>query len=228
MLFGRLRFILLVALLVSNLGVGVGSLWFLRSMDRRYSSLFDRSVPVLNHLRTLTRELSTVQRLARRVADPQNEPEWNSLLLQLGDGSNAARAHGRLISGMELLRNTPHPAAMQKSAREYDEKVDRFLELVRSQKGAEAIQFNIDVLRPAYDHYMDVLDAVAAHVEREGTDLRARYAEDSRRFSGLMLAFAGWPLLAAVGVVVGMALLVLGLFVAVFFPRLFAGKSHAA
>ncbi|HVT72575.1 MAG TPA: MCP four helix bundle domain-containing protein [Lacunisphaera sp.] len=226
MQFGRLRFFLIVALLVSNLMVGLGSLWFLRSMDRRYAALYDRSVPVLNHLRTLTRELSTVQRLARRVSDPRNEPEWAALVTQLSEGSDAARAHGERIGGMELLKNSPHYANLRNAGREYDNRVDEFLALVRADKLSEASQFNIAMLRPTYDRYMDLLDDVAVYVDREGNNLRARYAEESKRFGGLLLAFAGWPLLAAGVVIVIVTLLVLGLFVAVFFPRLFADRSN--
>jgi hypothetical protein len=58
MQFGRLRFVLILALLASNLLVGVRSLFFLRSMNQRYTTLLERSVSPINGLRTLTRELS--------------------------------------------------------------------------------------------------------------------------------------------------------------------------
>ncbi len=228
MQFGRIRFVLILALLGSNLLVGVLSLYFLRSMDQRYSVLFDRSVPLLNNLRTLTRELGGVQRLARRISDPKNEADWSALLRQMDEASNNAKAHGLEISSMDLLKETRHLGAMVRLSREYDDKVDRFLVLARAQKIVEANQFNAEVLRPAYDRYMDVLDNVANYVEREGSDLRVRYAEDSRMFGGFLLAFAGWPLLAAGVIIVVMALLVSGLLVAVFFPRLFAAKSRPA
>ena len=228
MQFGRLRFVLILALLASNLIVGVLSLYFMRSMDQRYSALFDRSVPLINNLRTLTRELGHVQRLARRISDPKNEVAWSSLLTQMDEASNNAKAHGLEISAMELLKATPHLQAMVRLSREYDDKVDQFLALARAQKISEANQFNVEVLRPSYDRYMDVLDNVANYVEREGNDLRVSYAQDSRLFGGFLLAFAGWPLLAAAVIIVVMVLLVIGLFVAVFFPRLFASKSTAA
>jgi hypothetical protein len=147
------------------------------------------------------------------------------LLAQMDEASNNAKAHAVEISGMELLQQTRHVQAMKQSGLEYDRKVDAFLALARAKKISEASQFNVEVLRPAHDHYMDVLDTVANYVEREGTDLRVRYAEDSRLFGGFLLAFAGWPLLAALIIIVVMALLVIGLFAAVFFPRLFASKS---
>ena len=225
MQFGRLRFVLILALLASNLLVGVLSLLFLRSMEQRYAQLFDRSVPLINNLRTLTRELGGVQRLARRISDPKNETSWAELLKQMDEASNSAKTHAIEISVMESLKDSRHVATMARFGREYDEKVDQFLALAHAGKVAESNQFNIDVLRPAYDRYMDVVDDAANYVEREGVDLRARYAADSRLFGGFLLAAAGWPLLAAAGLVVVMALLVMGLFAAVFFPKLFTSKQ---
>lgn len=228
MKFGRLRFVLILALLASNLLVGVLSLLFLRSMEQRYAALFDRSVPLINNLRTLTRELGSVQRLARRISDPKNEAHWAALLPQMAEGSANAHQHTVEIMGMGSIQGSPHVAVLTRASREYAEKVDQFLVLAKSERIAEANQFNIEVLRPAYDQYMDALDAAGNYVEREGADLRARYAEDSRLFGGFLLAFAGWPLLAAGVIIVVMALLVIGLFAAVFFPKLFAAKPRAA
>jgi hypothetical protein len=228
MQFGRLRFVLILALLASNLLVGVLSLLFLRSMEQRYVALLDRSVPLINNLRTLTRELGAVQRLARRISDPKNEVAWAELLPQMADFSTVARNHALEISAMDSLKDSRHVAALTRYAREYDGKVGHFLGLARSDRIAEANTYNNEVLRPTYDEYLDLLDTVANFVEREGSDLRARYADDSRFFGGLLLAAAGWPLLAAAVLIVVMALLVIGLFAAVFFPRLFGSKQPAA
>jgi hypothetical protein len=227
MKFGRLRFVLILALLASNLLVGVLSLLYLRSMEQRYAALFDRSVPLINNLRTLTRELGAVQRLARRISDPKNEAAWAALLPQMARDSGTARSHAAEIAGMDSLKDSPHAGPLAKAGREYAEKVDRFLALAQGERIAEANEFNITVLRPAYDQYMDALDAAGNYVEREGSDLRARYAEESRLFGGFLLAAAGWPLLGAAVIGVVVALLVAGLFAAVFFPKLFVAKPTA-
>jgi Four helix bundle sensory module for signal transduction len=225
MQFSRLRFVLILALLASNLLVGVLSLYFLRSMDQRYATLFDRSVPAINSLRTLTRELSTVQRLARRVVEPDQETAWKNLLTQMDDASNNALAHALEISRMDLFKETRHAATIAEVSKEYDQKVDHFLALARDQKLAEASQFNLQVLRPYYDTYQHTLDVAAGYVQQQGSDLRDRYTEESRVFGGFLLAAAGWPLLAAAMVIGVMVLLVIGLFAAVFFPRLFTPRS---
>src|SRR5205814_8803362 len=46
--------LLVVVLVLSNIGLGIFSFYLLRSVDRTYSDLIDRSVPVLNDLQTLT------------------------------------------------------------------------------------------------------------------------------------------------------------------------------
>ncbi|MBI3885274.1 MAG: MCP four helix bundle domain-containing protein [Opitutae bacterium] len=218
MIFNRLKFILIVALLASNLLVGVFSLYFLNSINERYATLLDSSVPVINSLRTLTRELGAVQRLARRVVDPTNETSWKDLVQQLDDGSNSAKAHAREISAMEFFRDTRFGDNIARSSTDYDEKADAFLSLVRAQKFAEANVFNAETLRPSYDRYMLALDGAAAHVQREGAHLSASYAADSKLFSGFLLAFAGWPLLAAGIIVLVMAVLLVVLMAAVLVP----------
>src|ERR1051326_6106373 len=45
---------IIVALLVSNVALGLFSAYLLRQTDRSYSELIDRDVPLLNDLQTLT------------------------------------------------------------------------------------------------------------------------------------------------------------------------------
>lgn len=218
MIFNRLKFILIVGLLASNLLVGVFSLYFLNSINVRYATLLDSSVPLINSLRTLTRELGAVQRLARRVVDPSTEVAWKELVQQLDDGSNNARAHARVVSSMDFFKDTRIGASILRCSEDYDDKADVFLALIRSQKLAEANQYNTDILRPSYDRYMLALDGAAAHVAREGANLSASYAAESKLFGSFLLAFAGWPLLAAGGIVLVMAVLLVVFLAAVFVP----------
>src|SRR6478735_5690968 len=118
MLSRRVRFTIVVGLLIANLAVGILSLFFLRSVNQRYALLFERSIPVVNNLRTLTRELGMVQRLARRVVDPEREPSWKELPQKMNDGSSRARVHALDISNAELLKGTPHVDAIAAMSRD--------------------------------------------------------------------------------------------------------------
>lgn len=227
MFSARVRFWLVAILLVTNLAVGVLSLFFLRSVNQRYALLFERSIPVATSLRTLTRELGATQRLARRVADPAREMAWKDLPPQLGDAATRARVHALDISGADLIKETPHGAAIVGMCKEYDAKAGHFLELVSAGKIAEAHQYNLETLRPAFDNYLLTLDAAADYVEGQGTKLRDRYTQDTRFFGGLLLAFAGWPVIAAGVAVFVLAILIVTLLVTIFAPELGWSKRGA-
>jgi hypothetical protein len=213
----RSRFWLVVCLLLSNLTVGGLGLYVLHSVNQRYAALFAHSVPVVNNLRMLTRELSQVQRLARRIVDPANEPAWQELIPQMDDVSKKARGRALDVSGAELFRDTPHAAGIAALGREYDDRVEKYLALARERKLPEANQFNNEVLRPTYDNFLLKLDEAADFVEAQGNTLRDRYTQDTHFFGRLLLALAGWPLVAA-----GLALLILGALIAVLLVTIFA------
>lgn len=215
---------LVVGLLVSNLAVGLTSLVYLNSINDRYATLIDTNMPLINRLRTLTRELGTIQRYARRVIEPAAEPRWESLVDAMDEASNSARVHAAQLGRMDLFRDTPHAAALARFAQEYDERADQFLALVRAKRTEEAGRFNTDVLRPTYDRYQVALDAAADYVQQRGMDLRDRYAQESRLFSRLLLAIAGWPVVAAMLVVIPMIFLLTILIMSIFAPGIGLGR----
>jgi hypothetical protein len=214
------RFWLVISLLVSNLAVGILSLFFLRSVNQRYATLFEGSIPVVSSLRTLTRETTRVQRLARRIAEPENGAFWRDLVTELQDEKSRVRVHGQEISAMALFNDTEHASAIDAMSVAYDDRIDAYLALARAGKLSEAGRFNNEVLRPTYDNYQLKLDAAAEFVEAQGNSLRERYTKESRYFGGLLLAFAGWPVLAAAIAVLVLGLLIITLLVTIFTPEL--------
>jgi hypothetical protein len=216
----NLRFWLVIGLLVSNLAVGVLSLFFLRSVNQRYATLFEGSVPVVNSLRTLTRETTQIQRLSRRIAEPENGAFWQELVDELQHKRPRVRIHGEEISGVPLFSGTDHASAISDASREYDGRIEQYLELARAGKLAEAGRFNNAILRPTYDNYQLKLDAAAQFVEEQSIKVRERYTKESRYFGGLLLAFAGWPVIAAAIAVLVLGLLIITLLVTIFTPEL--------
>jgi hypothetical protein len=220
MFFNRLKSWLVVGLLLSNLAVGLMSLFYLNSINERYASLIDTNVPLINRLRSLSRELGGVQRFARRVAEPASDADRTALLDEMDAASNNARAHAAQLGRMGLFKDTRHAQTLARFGQDYDDRADKFLALAREGKLDEANKFNAETMRPTFDSYQLALDAAANYVQQQGTDLRARYEQESRLFSRLLLAFAGWPVVAAALIVVPMLFLILMLIVAVFAPGL--------
>jgi hypothetical protein len=203
-----LRFWILAALLAANLVVGVLSLYFIRSVNDRYAALFEDGAPAIYNLRTLTREVTGVQRLARRVTSPEHEPEWAELVPLMAEARERLDTRVHDVGTMAVFQDTPHPAAIRAISAEYAAHGQRFLELARAGRLAEAMEFNLAVLRPCHDRFQQTLDAAADHIEEQGRNLRDRYAKDSRFFGVVSLAFASVPIVAvSVGALVMTALL---------------------
>jgi hypothetical protein len=213
-----LRFWVLAALLTANLVVGVLSLYFVRSVNHRYAALFEYGAPVIYNLRTYTREVTAVQRYARRVLTPAHEAAWSELLPQMAAAQVALESRADAFDN-DLFKGSNHPAAIVEINREYRAHVQQFLKLAREGRLEEAEAFNIATLRPCHDRFQQVLDSAADYVEVQGRDLRDRYARDSRFFGGVSLAFASVPLLAIVGGVLVMTVLIGLLLLVVINPR---------
>jgi hypothetical protein len=212
------RFSLIAGLLIANLLVGVVSLYFIRSVNRRYAELFEQGTPVIYNLRMLTREITGVQRLARRLTSPAQETSGTELAPQMVAACGLVEAHVRDIGQMAIFRDSPHPAALADLSREYSVHAREFLQLVNAGNLAEADRFNLVTLRPCHDRFQGVVDASADYVEQQARDLRTRYAKDSRFFGGVSLAFASVPVLAVTGGALVMTVLIGVLFVVIFLP----------
>lgn len=225
MLLNRLKFLLIVGLLASNLLAGVLGIYYLQSLNSRYAALLESQVPLIDNLRTLTRELGAVQRLARRVTDPGREPRWSDLVRLLDETSNNARSHAADISLMQSIKETESSADLLSESIEYDDKADAFLVLVRRQETGLARSYLTTTLRPAYRKYMQALDTVAARTQNEGADLSADYTEDSKQFSNLLLLVTGWPLLL-IGVFLFIAVVLTAILISTMrVPGLFGTKE---
>jgi hypothetical protein len=219
MLSHRFKFWLIVGLLIANLAVGIVSLYFLRSVNARYAGLVEHGIPVINSLRTLTREQTAMQRAARMATESSNEAAFNELLGQLEAAAGRVQAHANDISAAALLKDTKHAGALREANRDYNTQVGEFLRVARAQKQEAAGRFNNEVLRPAYDRMQLALDEAATFVEQQGSNLRDRYAQDSRFFGGLSLAFTGWPVVVALVMMLVLGVLIFTLFLTIFTPE---------
>lgn len=214
-----LRYWVIAALLAANLVVGVLSLYFSRAVNERYAALFEDGVPAIYQLRTLTREVTGVQRLARRIITPEHEPAWAELPGRMHEAREQLDTRVRDVRAMEIFRGTPHAEAIQSASREYADEVRRFLQFAQERRLTEAAEFNLLVLRPCHDRFQQAIDHSADFVEAQGRDLRDRYARESRFFGGVSLAFASVPIVALSAGILVMTVLIGVLILVVINPR---------
>lgn len=225
-MISRVKSWLVIGLLVSNLTVGLLSLFYLNSINDRYSSLLDTHVPLINRLRTLTRELGLVQRYARRITDESDPARRSALADEMDAASNNARAHAEQLARQEIFRDGARAGRFGTFSQDYDDKANHYLALVRDGKLAEAARFNSEVMRATYDDYQAALDVAANRVLQQGLDEKARYEQESRWFSRLLLAFAGWPVLAALLLIVPLVIVFVVLAVAIAAPAFGVRRNY--
>ena len=214
-----IRFWILAGLLATNLVVGVLSLYFLRSVNQRYAALFEGGAPAIYSLRTLTREVTGVQRLARRIVTPAHEPAWRDLLPEMTQARNQVDARIQEVRTFTIFQGTEHPAAVLAASEDYAGHVRTFLALAAEGRLDDAAEYNLIELRPSHDRFQHVIDRSADFVAVNARDLRDRYARDTRFFGGLSLAFASVPIVAVTIGVLIMTVLIGVLLLVVINPR---------
>jgi hypothetical protein len=210
--------LLVIVLVLSNVGLGVLSFYLLRTLDRRYSELFDHSVPVLNGLQTLTARAMQ----AMRVTNPE--------LFAAGADRSAAvqRAKVALAEDRDLrtgiLRAEWSGAEPRKAELRAAGEVFALLaaEVNRHHaagRHAEAARLRASDLRAAFDRYIAATTAAADSVELGSRRTNESVSERTASMAAVVLGLAGWPL-----IVLLLLLLLTALFVVVLMV-LFRGRE---
>lgn len=186
-----------VALLVSNLLLGVVSFMFIRDIDQRYGQLLDISLPVLNEVRSLSWEVTQVQRSINRY--PQYDPPGrNELLAKRGMATVRAAELLDKIKGRDLAEPLMDPLGkLEQTQATVMTASARWLEAVESGDLARAQQINLTSLQPAYERHARELEQLAVLIEKTGAEANVAVSADAFKSRAIVMAIATWPLMAA-------------------------------
>lgn len=190
--------LLVVALTISNIGLGLFSFYLLRSLDRNYSQLLGQSVSQLNRFQTLTaRSVDAMRATGPMLLDTKPEQLEASLAL-----SGKAIEIDRLLRDKELsVEWVSDPGPKQ----EVSETGQRFttasldvLQLVKAGNRDEARRVRDATVRPAYDRYLAALTNTADKLEVASLRKNEEYSAHTGSMSAWLLGVAGWPVLVLV------------------------------
>ncbi len=186
----------LVALLASNLVIGVLSFSFIQQLDNRYGQLLNNSLPLLNQVRTLSWEVTQVQRSINRY--PQFDEAGRKDLM-----ARRARSSVRASELLNLILNRDLPAPLREplEALEADQAEimaasARWEGFIRSGDLLAAQATNLSAVQPAYEAHAKVLEDLAGRIEKNGTAMNDAYSADASRSGIIVLAIAAWPFMA--------------------------------
>lgn len=189
----RIKFWLLLILLASNVGLGAVGLYALRALDANYTELLSKGLPSLENLRTLTRDLSAVQRASLRAiaaATPLEREEHMTSLLGLLATVESDRAD--LLDGPSLL-NPEDISRIDTAVRRYRVACETMMRARKEGAHEDAGRLHREEMRPAYELALAAIDGAAARVVKSGYELNARYSSETMRYTRALAVLGGWP-----------------------------------
>lgn len=212
--------ILVIVLIVSNVGLGIFSVYLLRAVDRKYSVLIEQTVPSINELQTLT----------AWSVDAMRGTNPNLFQGSAGDAAVTAQRSRNTLEHERALRRHAlqrewlvlKPAErtqMAETGEAFTHEALGVLQLFEGGRKAEAVQKRDGALRPAFDHYVQCLTKTADLLEAEGLRTSGNLAQQTGSMSHMMLGVATWPVMV-VGLFFLLALVYVGgvLFKVLVFP----------
>lgn len=194
--------ILVVMLVVSNIGLGIFSFYLLQRLDRGYSELIERSVPLLNDLQTLTARSVDAMRVT------------GAGLLEADAAARAAavqRARKILESERafreKILRRDWLPASLA-GQRESGKTGAAFSALAAEVVAAAAngdreaaTRLRDAKLRPAFEDYQAALTHAADLLETESMRVNDDFSAHASSMSRVVLGLSGWPLIVLIALI---------------------------
>jgi hypothetical protein len=188
--------ILVVVLIVSNVGLGIFSVYLLRAVDRKYSVLISETVPSINELQTLTAWSVDAMRGTNPILF--QEPAGDAAAT--AQHSRSAIEHERDLRSHALQREwlVLKPAErkeMETTGETFTRESLAVLQLFEGGRKAEAVQKRDSTLRPAFDRYLRCLTKSADLLEVEGLRTSGNLTQQTGSLSHMMLGVATWPVM---------------------------------
>lgn len=210
----RIKFWLLLLLLFSNLTLGAVGLHALRSVERNYTELVTLSIPVVDALRALTRDIGALQRSSLRLIWVADAAERQTLLQTIEEVRPAIQdSLGQLTKGRSLLGDVER-RRIQLEVESYLMAAEAMLRARHLGQDTEAGRIHREAMRPTYETAIRAIDDGATLVLQSGSELQARYSSQSERLAHTIVLLGGWPAaLAGAALLFGCAIAIL-----LFFP----------
>lgn len=206
--------LLVLVLIVSNIGLGAFSFYLLRTMDRSYTELFERSVPVLNDLQTLTAKAMTAMR-GTNAASIAHQPAPPPIFIDQGRASFLADRvlREKLIKTQWLSGSENEKAEFRAAGEAFSQVGDEVMVALAAGRWSDAAKVREGRLRAAFDRYIAATTKLADFVEAASERANDAVSARTGSLSNVVLGIASWPVLLLAGLLALTAIFVLVLMV---------------
>jgi hypothetical protein len=215
--------LLILLLLISNIALGGFGFYLLRAIDRNYSLLINRSVPILNGLQTVTARATE----AMRSTNPNLLTETKIPSAEVAVRARVAMERDQTVRNNVLSRNWVENAeALREKIREAGQTFDRaaadVISILETNDVAGANQKRETDLRPAYNRYVDATTEAAELLQNKSLETSDGLSVQTANFSKVMLSLGTWPM-----IILGIFLLFTAVFVisVLIKVKLFSGQA---
>lgn len=215
--------ILVVVLIVSNIALGIFGFYFLRTVDRRYSTLIDQTVRPMNDMQELTALISQAMHNTNPTLFGGSAESRAEMLQRARLALDRDRdLRNQIVQREWFATDSADRLKFQNAGEAFNKVAGETITLLGSGRTIEAGQQREQFLRPARDRYVaattQAADALEAQSRRDSDTLTARTGS----ISNIMLGLGSWPLMILAGL-----LLVTALFVIVVLLNVFLFKREA-
>lgn len=201
--------LLVVVLVLSNLGLGGFSFYLLGALDREYSIVIGRSVPVLNSLQTLTAKAMEAMRATNPAQFGRQSDRAAAFVQQAGmqftaDREERVKALKPEWAGASLERNE-----LQVTGDRFTLLGMEVLAHYNAGRVDEAVRLREGDLRVAFDRYIAAATKAADVLEVESTKINSDISARAGSVSSVVLGISTWPLILLLGILMMTVMLVL-------------------
>lgn len=193
-------------LLLMVVGLGVFSAYLIRQMDRDYSSLIDRTLPLIDEIRLVSREQSTAFRsIVSGLVE--NEPGKVAAAAQQARSAMEEMRRGEaVLLASEVLRERPELIeALKKTDAAFLAAADDILPYVSATSTAEAERERLERLRGTLENANATTRQMIQFVEDRSQSISDDFSQFARTRSTILFGIAGLPVvvgsLAAIAIV---------------------------
>lgn len=205
--------LLVVLLVLSNVGLGLFSFFLLRAIDRQYSELIGRSVPVLNALQTLTARSMMAMRSTNRANFEAPAASRGGVVQQ----ANVALAEDRDLRNEVLkadwLGTSAERTELQTAGEAFTKLSGEVIAHYSAGRIDEAARVRESDLRAAFDRYISATTKAADVIEADSQRLNDSVSARAGSMAKWLLGLASWPIVALVGLLLLTAIFVVVLMV---------------
>lgn len=206
--------LLVLILVISNIGLGAFSFYLLRAMDRSYSELFDRSVPILSDLQTLTARAVHAMRGTNSTPHAGKSSAPPAFIEQARAGFAAERSlRERVLKAQWTSTNETERAEFRAAGEDFTRWGDDVVASLAAGRWSDAAKVREERLRVAFERYITAMTKLSDGLEAESARVSEAVSARTGSLSNVVLGIASWPVLLLAGLLLLTAIFVLVLMV---------------